>query len=82
MRIRRNKVTALIGPSGCGKSTLLRCFNRLNDLIDHTKITGEVTFDGENIYAAGNDVVLLCRPPEEKNRHGVPKTQSLPQKCV
>ncbi len=59
MRIRRNKVTALIGPSGCGKSTLLRCFNRLNDLIDHTKITGEVTFDGENIYAAGNDVVLL-----------------------
>lgn len=59
MRIRRNKVTALIGPSGCGKSTLLRCFNRLNDLIDYTKITGEVTFDGENIYAAGNDVVLL-----------------------
>ena len=59
MRVQRNKVTALIGPSGCGKSTLLRCFNRLNDLIDHTKITGEVTFDGENIYAAGNDVVLL-----------------------
>ncbi|HNW80665.1 MAG: phosphate ABC transporter ATP-binding protein PstB [Methanomicrobiales archaeon] len=59
MKIRRNKVTALIGPSGCGKSTLLRCFNRLNDLIDHTKISGEVTFDGENIYANGNDVVLL-----------------------
>lgn len=59
MKIRRNKVTALIGPSGCGKSTLLRCFNRLNDLIDHTKIKGEVTFDGENIYANGNDVVLL-----------------------
>jgi phosphate transport system ATP-binding protein len=59
MAIRRNKVTALIGPSGCGKSTLLRCFNRMNDLIDHTKITGEVRYDQENIYAPGTDVVLL-----------------------
>jgi phosphate transport system ATP-binding protein len=59
MTIRRNRVTALIGPSGCGKSTLLRCFNRMNDLIDHVKITGEVTFDSEEIYAPGIDVVLL-----------------------
>lgn len=59
MAIRRNSVTALIGPSGCGKSTLLRCFNRMNDLIDHTKITGEVRYDRENIYAPGTDVVLL-----------------------
>ena len=59
MAIRRNRVTALIGPSGCGKSTLLRCFNRMNDLIDSTKITGEVTFDGGNIYLPGTDVVLL-----------------------
>ncbi|OPY43808.1 MAG: Trehalose/maltose import ATP-binding protein MalK [Methanoregulaceae archaeon PtaU1.Bin222] len=59
MAIRQNRVTALIGPSGCGKSTLLRCFNRMNDLIDHTKITGEVTYDRENIYAPGTDVVLL-----------------------
>ena len=57
--IRQNRVTALIGPSGCGKSSLLRCFNRMNDLIDHTKITGEVTYDRENIYAPGTDVVLL-----------------------
>jgi phosphate transport system ATP-binding protein len=45
-----NTVTAFIGPSGCGKSTLLRCFNRMNDLIEHTKIDGEFLLDGENIY--------------------------------
>ncbi len=59
MTIPKNKVTALIGPSGCGKSTLLRCFNRLNDLIDHVKITGEITLDDENIHATGTDVVML-----------------------
>ena len=41
MDVPRNQVTALIGPSGCGKSTLLRCFNRMNDLIPKTKITGK-----------------------------------------
>jgi phosphate transport system ATP-binding protein len=55
----KNKVTALIGPSGCGKSTLLRCFNRLNDLIDHVKITGDITLDDENIHAPATDVVQL-----------------------
>ncbi len=53
IKIPRNKVTALIGPSGCGKSTLLRCFNRLNDLIDHVKITGEITLDDKNIQESG-----------------------------
>ncbi len=57
--IREKRVTALIGPSGCGKSTLLRCFNRLNDLIDHVKITGEITFGDMNIHAPGTDVVHL-----------------------
>lgn len=61
MRIPKNRVTALIGPSGCGKSTLLRCFNRLNDLIDHVKITGEILFDSRNIQAPGTDVVGLRR---------------------
>jgi phosphate transport system ATP-binding protein len=42
-------VTALIGPSGCGKSTFLRLFNRMNDLIDHVKIEGEVLVDGNDI---------------------------------
>ena len=59
IRVPKNHVTALIGPSGCGKSTLLRCFNRLNDLIDHVKITGEITLDDENIHAPTTDVVTL-----------------------
>ena len=48
--IETNTVTALIGPSGCGKSTLLRCFNRMNDLIEHTKIKGEYLLDNQAIY--------------------------------
>jgi len=44
-------VTAFIGPSGCGKSTFLRLFNRMNDLIDDTRLTGECLIDGENIYS-------------------------------
>jgi phosphate transport system ATP-binding protein len=46
-------VTALIGPSGCGKSTFLRLFNRMNDLIDHTRLDGEVLVNGEDIYSKG-----------------------------
>ncbi|MCI6788455.1 MAG: phosphate ABC transporter ATP-binding protein PstB [Mollicutes bacterium] len=49
IEIYKNKVTAFIGPSGCGKSTFLRCFNRMNDLIENCKITGEILFRGENI---------------------------------
>ena len=45
-----NKVTAIIGPSGCGKSTLLRCFNRMNDLISNFNMTGQILFDGEDLY--------------------------------
>jgi phosphate transport system ATP-binding protein len=59
IKISEKKVTALIGPSGCGKSTLLRCFNRLNDLIDGVKITGEILLEHENIHAPGTDVVML-----------------------
>jgi phosphate transport system ATP-binding protein len=54
-----NRVTALIGPSGCGKSTFLRCFNRMNDLIPGTRVTGSLLLDGENIYRPGVDVVSL-----------------------
>jgi phosphate transport system ATP-binding protein len=57
----QNEVTALIGPSGCGKSTFLRCINRMNDLIPGTRIEGELTLDGEDIYAPGLDVVTLRR---------------------
>ncbi|RMI15343.1 MAG: phosphate ABC transporter ATP-binding protein [Calditrichaeota bacterium] len=50
LRIPENKVTAFIGPSGCGKSTLLRCFNRMNDLIPGSYLTGQVFIEGEDIY--------------------------------
>ena len=50
LQIPRNQVTAFIGPSGCGKSTLLRCFNRMNDLIDNTRIEGKILVEGEDIY--------------------------------
>ena len=53
------KVTALIGPSGCGKSTFLRTLNRMNDLIDNVKITGEIKLDGVDIYK--NDDVIELR---------------------
>ena len=53
------KATAFIGPSGCGKSTLLRVLNRMYDLYPHQRATGEVTLDGENILAPGNDLNLL-----------------------
>ena len=51
IEIPSNQVTALIGPSGCGKSTFLRTLNRMNDLVDTAKITGEIQLDGENIYS-------------------------------
>ncbi len=52
-------VTALIGPSGCGKSTLLRSLNRMNDLIDGVRISGEILLDGRSIYWRGTDVIAL-----------------------
>ncbi|MDR3261179.1 MAG: phosphate ABC transporter ATP-binding protein PstB [Tannerella sp.] len=50
MRMEACTVTAFIGPSGCGKSTFLRLFNRMNDLIEHTRMTGTCLIDGEDIY--------------------------------
>lgn len=61
MMIPEKKVTAFIGPSGCGKSTLLRCFNRMNDLVDSCRITGEITLHDKNIYQKGTDVAELRR---------------------
>lgn len=51
MKMNANSVTAFIGPSGCGKSTFLRLFNRMNDLIDNTRLEGECCIEGQNIYA-------------------------------
>lgn len=58
--IKANEITAFIGPSGCGKSTLLRSLNRMNDLVEGCRITGDIRLDGEDIYH-GCDVSLLRR---------------------
>ena len=50
LNIKQNEITAFIGPSGCGKSTLLKSLNRMNDLVEGCKITGEFTLDGVDIY--------------------------------
>lgn len=56
MKIERNTVTAFIGPSGCGKSTFLRLFNRMNDLIPDTHLTGECLINEEDIYGKSIEV--------------------------
>jgi len=57
--IYKNTITALIGPSGCGKSTLLRCFNRLNELIPRTRLTGRVLFHNIDIYQPEIDPIAV-----------------------
>ncbi len=57
--IPERQVMALIGPSGCGKSTFLRCLNRMNDVIDGCRVTGDLKLDEENIYDSKLDVVQL-----------------------
>jgi phosphate transport system ATP-binding protein len=59
MPIPINKVTALVGPSGCGKSTLLRSVNRLNDLVQSVRITGDMRLNGDSIYDPRMDVIEL-----------------------
>ncbi len=59
--IEKNKVTALIGPSGCGKSTFLRTLNRMNDLIDSVKITGEIEIFDKDIYKEFEEIDLRKR---------------------
>ena len=57
--IEEHEVTALIGPSGCGKSTFIKLLNRMNDLVEDCRITGEILIGGQDIYAKGIDVTLL-----------------------
>ncbi len=61
MKLPEKRVTAFIGPSGCGKSTLLRCFNRMNDLIDIVSVDGEMTLNGDDMYAKEMNVAALRR---------------------
>jgi phosphate transport system ATP-binding protein len=65
LRVPKHEITALIGPSGCGKSTMLRSLNRMNDLIDGCKVTGSITYHGEDIYADDVD------PAEVRRRIGM-----------
>jgi phosphate transport system ATP-binding protein len=61
MRIPKGEITALIGPSGCGKSTMLRSLNRMNDLIPSCRVTGAITYHGEDIYADDVDAAEVRR---------------------
>lgn len=61
LTIPENQVVAFIGPSGCGKSTFLRLFNRMNDLIPNTRLTGNISIDGQDIYDKSVDVDVLRR---------------------
>ena len=59
LNIMEKEVTSLIGPSGCGKSTLLKCINRMNDLVEICKISGQILLDSQDINEASQDPVLL-----------------------
>ena len=59
MAVRRGGITAIIGPSGCGKSTLLRALNRMNDLIDNLRTSGDIVLDGQSICGPRVDVIAL-----------------------
>lgn len=61
MDIEKGQITAFIGPSGCGKSTFLKTINRMNDLIEGVKITGEITMDGVDIYKEMDAIQLRTR---------------------
>jgi phosphate transport system ATP-binding protein len=59
IKLRRNRITALIGPSGCGKSTFIRCLNRMNDLIPSARVEGEVIYHDQNLYDSKIDPVQV-----------------------
>ena len=59
--IYKNVITAMIGPSGCGKSTFVRCLNRMNDSVPGFRLTGDVRYHGNDIYASGVDPVEVRR---------------------
>jgi phosphate transport system ATP-binding protein len=61
IKIEKQKVTAIIGPSGCGKSTLLRAFNRMNDFVPSSYVTGEILLHGQNLYSKDIDPVEVRR---------------------
>ena len=73
INIPEREITAFIGPSGCGKSTFLKSLNRMNDLVEGCRITGDIKLDGVDIY----DKMDVNRPAQAGG-HGVPEAQPLP----
>ena len=61
MKVREHEITAFIGPSGCGKTTVLRCFNRMNDLIETARVTGNLLYHGVDLYDKRVDPVEVRR---------------------
>lgn len=61
MKIRKNEITALIGPSGCGKSTFLKTLNRMNDWVEGCRVTGDIRFEGKDIFKEVDPLALRCR---------------------
>jgi phosphate transport system ATP-binding protein len=61
MSLEKQKITAIIGPSGCGKSTLLRAFNRMNDFVPNSHVTGQILMHGQNLYGSTIDPVEVRR---------------------
>ena len=61
LSVKANAVTAIIGPSGCGKSTYIRTLNRMHELVPNAKRSGQVLLDGQDIYAADVDPVMVRR---------------------
>ena len=61
MDIKRNQITALIGPSGCGKSTFLKTLNRMNDLVEGCRVTGDIRFEGKDIFTECDLLALRYR---------------------
>lgn len=61
MKIRKNEITALIGPSGCGKSTFLKTLNRMNDWVEGCRVTGDIRFEGKDIFKEVDPLALRYR---------------------
>lgn len=72
MTIEEKSITAIIGPSGCGKSTLVRCFNRMNDTIEGTRVEGQILVNGQDIYRDGVDLMLLRKKAGMVFQHPTP----------
>ena len=78
----KGKVTALIGPSGCGKSTLLRSVNRLNDLIDTVRVSGDMRLNGDTIYHTRVDVIDIRGDLRVEKRRSWPEQASTAPKVA